>query len=153
MDTQTDLTVSEIFEGLPPDTLEDFEALGYKSCYPPGIILFGAGDRCSGIFWVCSGPVSVTIPAGGEESLMSHIARAGELLGLEAALCGETYGTTARTEGPCDVVFMSQAHLSTFLSTHADAAFHIVQRLSKRLGVVLEQLRSASTADQQKRPN
>lgn len=153
MNANIALTIDEVFEGLAPKTLRDFEALGQKSWYPPGEILFAAGEPCSGIFWVASGQMSVTISDGFGPCAISHVAQPGELLGLKAALCGEAYAMTARTEGPSEVIFVSRDQLSAFSCCHADAAFRIVQQLSHRLGYALDQLRSASTASSPKPPN
>lgn len=153
MNANTSLTVSEIFGGLAPETLKDFEALGDKSWYAPGTVLFDADEACSGVFWVCFGQVSVTVSDSFGRCVVSHVAQPGEILGLKAVLCGETCGIMARTEGPCEVRFVSRDNLSAFLSSHADAAFRIVQRLSDRLGLALDQLRLASTDNRQKPPN
>lgn len=153
MNAYVALTIDEVFDSLALKTLMDFEALGQKSSYPSGTILFGAGEPCSGIFWVSSGQVSVSVCDGLGQYVMSHIAQPGELLGLKAALCCEAYGATARTESPSDVSFMSRDDFSAFISSHPDAAFRIVQQLSNRLGLALDQLRSASNAKPQKPPN
>jgi CRP-like cAMP-binding protein len=135
------LTVAEVFAGLAPRTLQDFEALGQKGTYPPGATLFDIGETCNGVFWVSSGQVrlSVSDPLG--QRVMSHVAQPGELLGLKAALCGELHEATARTEGPSEVNFLSRDSLSGFLSSHPDATFRIVQRLSDRLSVAMDQFR------------
>lgn len=153
MNANVALTIDEVFEGLAPETLRDFEALGHKSWYPPDAILFGAGEPCSGIFWVSSGRVNVSVSDGSGPYAISHVAQPGELLGLRAALCGEAYAMAARTEGPSEVIFVSRDDLSAFLSSHADAAFRIVQQLSNRLGLALDQLRAAQTANPPKPPN
>ncbi len=153
MTTDAGLIVGEIFERLAPETLRDFEALGHKSWYSPGMILFGADEPCSGVFWVSFGQVSVNVSDSFGRCVMSYVAQPGEILGLKAALCGEACGITAQTEGPCEMVFVSRADLSAFLSSHPDAAFRIVQQLSAQLGLALDQLRSASTSNPPKPPN
>jgi CRP/FNR family transcriptional regulator, polysaccharide utilization system transcription regulator len=153
VNTYAGLTMGEVFDGLMPDTLKDFQSLGHSVSHPPGTILFAAGEACTGVFCVSSGEVSVSAYDDYGRCLISHVARPGELLGLKAALCGEAYGITARTESPSEVIFVSRDHLSAFLSSHADAAFRIVQRLSERLGIALDQLRSASTVNLPKPPN
>jgi CRP-like cAMP-binding protein len=150
MEPPVGLTVSELFEGLSRDTSQDFEALVRKRSHPGGTILFGKGEPCRGIFWVLSGLLSVSDLG---PSIMSCMARPGELLGLREALCAEAYGTTARTRGPCEVNFVSRADFLKFFSSHSDAAFRIVQQLSEHTGIVLNQLRSASRIDGAKRPN
>jgi len=142
VNANSSLTLGEIFEGLAPKTRRDFEALGHKSCYPPGTILFGAGEACDSICWIVSGEVSVSVRDGFGRCVMSHVAEPGEILGLKAALCGEAHGTTARTEGPCEMTCVSRDDFSAFLSSHPDAAFSIVQQISTRLGIALDQLRS-----------
>jgi CRP-like cAMP-binding protein len=153
MNANIGLTVGEIFGGLAPEALKDFEALGHKSWYPPGTILFGAGEPCSGVFWLSFGQVSVTVSDSFGRCVISHVARPGEILGLKAVLCGEACGTTARTESACEMTFVSRDDLSAFLSSHADAAFRIVQRLSTQVGIALDQLRSVSTSNPPKPPN
>lgn len=153
MNANIALTIGDIFEGLAPGTLRDFEGLGQRRWYPPGTILFDAGQRCSGIFWVASGQVSVFVSDGFNERAISHVAQPGELLGLKAALCGEEHAMTARTEGPSEVVFVSRDHLSVFLCGHADAAFRIVQQLSNRLGLALDELRALTAINPPKPPN
>lgn len=153
MNANIALTIGDIFEGLAPRTLKDFEALGHRRWYPPGTILFDAGQRCSGVFWVASGQVSVSVSASLNEHSISHVARPGELLGLKAALCGEEHAMTARTEAPCEVIFVSRDHLSVFLCSHADAAFRIVQQLSHRLGLALDELRALAAINPPKPPN
>jgi CRP/FNR family transcriptional regulator, polysaccharide utilization system transcription regulator len=141
------LTVREVFDGLARQTLTDFEALGQKSWYPPGVILFEAGEPCSSILRVYSGQVSLSVSGCLGDAAKLHIAQPGELIGLKAVLCGEAYAATARTEGPCEVIVTSRDEFSAFVLTHADAAFRIVSRLSHHLGIALDQLRCASTID------
>jgi CRP/FNR family transcriptional regulator, dissimilatory nitrate respiration regulator len=153
MEPPAGLTVGELFEGLCRDTSKEFEALVQKCSHPGGTTLFSKGEPCRGIFWVLSGLVSVSVSSDSGSSMILYMARPGELLGLKEALCAEAYGTTARTEGPCEVNFVNRADFSTFFSSHPDAAFRIVQQLSERMGVALHQLRSASSINGAKRPN
>jgi CRP/FNR family transcriptional regulator, dissimilatory nitrate respiration regulator len=153
MDTDAGLTVDEIFEDLSPETLLDFELLVHMCHHPGGTTLFGKGEPCRGIFWVSSGQVSVSVSAEPGSFAILYIARPGELLGLKEALCAEAYETTAWTEGPCEVNFVNRADFSGFLSRHPDAAFCIVQQLSHRVGLALDQVRSVSSLDPAKRPN
>lgn len=153
MNANIALTIGKVFEGLTPETLRDFEVLGQKTWYPPDTILFSAGDACFGIFWVVSGRVSVSVSDGFNPCAISHVAEPGELLGLKAVLCREAYAMTARTVGRCEVIFVSQDHLSAFLSGHADAAFRIVQELSSRLGLALDQLRALAAVNPPKPPH
>jgi CRP-like cAMP-binding protein len=148
-----DLTVTEIFEGLSPKTLQDFQALGRKVSYHCGATLFSAGKACTGIYWLASGQARVSFWDDHGPRVISRIAKAGEILGLKAALCDEPYGITARTENTSEVMFMSRHRLSEFLSSHADAAFRIVQQLSERLGVALDQIRSGPASDPRMLPN
>lgn len=152
MEPPAGLTVGEIFANLSRDTSRDFEALVQKCSHPGGTTLFGRGEPCRGVFWVLSGLVSVSETTELGPSIL-YMARPGELLGLKEALCAEAYGTTTRTEGPCEVNFVNRADFSTFFSSHPDAAFRIVQQLSERMGIALNQLRSASCIDGAKRPN
>jgi CRP-like cAMP-binding protein len=153
MDTYNGLTIGELFEGLPPETLREFRALGHRSFYPPDTTLFAFGEACVGVFWVISGDVRVSIFDLAGRCIMSRVAHAGEILGLRAALCGEAYGITARAEGHSEVGFVNRDDFSRFLSNQPEVTFRIVERLSDRLGFALDLLRSSSTASHPKRPN
>jgi CRP-like cAMP-binding protein len=148
-----DLTVDEIFEGLSPKTVQDFRALGRKVSYPSGTTLIAAGKACTGVFWLSSGQVRVSFWDNHGAGVVSRIAKAGEILGLKAALCDEPYGITARTEKGSEGIFVSRDRLSEFLSNHADVAFRIVQQLSDRVGVALDQLRSVPGLIPRRLPN
>lgn len=141
VNTPGSLTMGEIFADLAPETLEDFRALGQKGSYSAGATLFKTGEVCSGVFWIYSGQVRVSVSDTLDQSAVSHIALPGELLGLQSALCGEPHEATARAEGPTEVNFLSRDSLSKFLFSHPDAAFRIVERLSDRLRIAMEQFR------------
>lgn len=141
------LTIGDILEGIAPEARGEFEALEQRSSYPPGTVLFRAGQPCWGIFWVNSGRVRVSVFDPFAQCNTSHVARPGELLDLKAALCGEAHSMTARTESPSEVIFMSREHFSAFLCSHGDAAFQIVQRLSHRLALTMGQLRALTASN------
>ncbi len=144
MGDNTDLTICEIFEGLSPETLKDFQALGRKEKYADGKMLFGTGEPCSGVYWVSSGRVDVSVSDDFGRRLQGRVARRGELLGLKAMLCDEAYAATAQSDGPSEVTFVTRSKVSAFLSAHPDATFSIVEQLSHRLGIAFDQLRLLS---------
>ncbi|HLI29946.1 MAG TPA: Crp/Fnr family transcriptional regulator [Terriglobia bacterium] len=153
MDTHEGLTIDEIFGGLTPKTLRDFQALGHMSAYLPGMVLFAGGEACAGIFWVISGQVRISTYDAAGRCVVARAAHIGELLGLYEALCAEAYETTAQVEEPSEVSFVSRADFWDFLSSHSDAAFRIVQHLGNRVDLALSQLRLASTLKPPKPPN
>jgi CRP-like cAMP-binding protein len=153
VDASVGLTISDIFEGLAPETLRDFESLGRKQSYPRGASLFATGDVCTGIFWLSRGGVNIAAHDNRGRCRISRVAHVGELLGLKAAICNEPHGNTARSERPSEVNFVSRADFSSFLARHPDAAFRIVQELSHRIDVTLDRLRSIASSPQSKPPN
>jgi CRP-like cAMP-binding protein len=153
MITDTCLTVGEIFEGLRPETLRTFEALGDASWYPPGALVFATGGPRDGIFWVSSGQLSVSELSDDDRWVASRIAGSGEILGLEAALSNRAYAARARAEEPSEVMFMGQNRLLAFLSSHPEVAFRIVQRLSDRLHVTMDQFRLIPHSNPPKLPS
>ena len=146
MNVDPGLRIAEILDGLPAGTLRDFQSLTHPGWYPPGAVLFSAGDACAGVFWASSGQVNVSALDHYAQQVTSHIAEPGEILGLKAALCSEAYGATAWTKEPCEVNFIALNDLSAFLSTHPDAVFRIVERLSDRLHLTIGQFRLISSS-------
>jgi CRP/FNR family transcriptional regulator len=67
--------------------------------------------------------------------------RAGEVLGLCAALSDGPYEVTAETLEPCQVNFVRREEFLRFLSAHGEASLRVAQQLSSNYRAALEQVR------------
>jgi len=74
--------------------------------------------------------------------LILRIARAGELLGLPAAINGGLSEITAETLHPARIAVIDRADFLGFLSRHPEAYQALTIELSRHLNMVCEQLRT-----------
>src|SRR5205814_1732569 len=60
-----------------------------------------------------------------------RIAKAGEILGLQATLTGKRYELTIETMQACQLDFVSRGNFLRFLKTHGDACLQAAQHVSR----------------------
>src|SRR5436853_474255 len=84
--TNCSLRDGNYFCDLPDAPLQTFESLKYSTIYPKGAILFAEGQRARGVFMICTGRVKLFTCSSEGKSLITRIARPGELLGLSSTI-------------------------------------------------------------------
>jgi len=70
------------------------------------------------------------------------IARAGEVLGLSAALSGRPYEMTAVTLDPCQVNFIRRDDFLRFLKDDVQVCLKVAEQLSEKYNAVCKEVRS-----------
>jgi len=141
------LRCADFFCDLPPDVLKRFESLKYATVFPRGAILFVEGQSPRGVFMLCSGRVKLSCSSASGRTIITHIAEAGEVLGLSAAVSGKAYEVTAETLGPCQVNFIKEGAFLKFLSEESAACLRVAQHLSNAYRLASEQVRSLGLSE------
>ena len=100
-----------MFCSMQNSSLEKFDSIGTPVRFGSGAIIFREGDNCGSVHVLCSGRVKLSATSREGRTLILKIARAGEVLGLSAALAGQPFEVTAETVEP-----VSYTHLK-FRST------------------------------------
>src|SRR5579863_10389704 len=113
---------SGFFCQLPAASVKDFDAIKSTATYPKGAILFVEKQEARGIYVLCEGEVKLSISSAEGKILIMRIARAGELLGLMAAVAGLPYEVTAETIHPCQVAFVRRDDFLRFVAKHPEAS-------------------------------
>ena len=126
------LRATNFFCQLPPAALKDFNAIKSSSVYPEGAMLFLEKQDPRGIFILCEGQVKLSISSVEGKTLILRIAKAGEVLGLMAALAGTSYEVTAETLRPCQVAFVRREDFLRFLAQHPEANAGVVRQLGSQ---------------------
>jgi CRP-like cAMP-binding protein len=111
---------------LPAGAVKDFDAIKSTATYPKGALLFVEKQETRGVYVLCQGEVKLSISSADGKTLIMRIARAGELLGLMAAMAELPYEVTAETIHPCQVAFVRKDDFVRFLAKHV---FSISRRL------------------------
>jgi CRP/FNR family transcriptional regulator, cyclic AMP receptor protein len=131
----------EFFKALPAEALADLERLLAPSTYPTGMVLFCETQPASGIYVVLEGEVKLSINSPDGRRLSFRIAKAGEVLGLSAALSGGAYEMTADTLYPAKIAHLSQQVFLQFLSRHPAVYQSVAREMVRTYNTACEQLR------------
>ena len=87
----------QFFCAVGPSALALFESIAFTNIYPTGSILFSEGEAARAVYVICKGAVKLSIASGDGKTLITHIAHAGEALGLSSVIGAHEYKTTAET--------------------------------------------------------
>jgi CRP/FNR family transcriptional regulator len=111
--------------------LEDFEAIGTAMVFPAGSILFHEGHSLRNIAMICDGRVKLTKSSRAGRTVLVRIAKAGELLGLSAALRNLPYELTAQAMETVHARSFNGKEFQHFLVRHAESSLHAAESLNK----------------------
>src|ERR1700686_3388540 len=146
------LKAAGFFCQLPPAALKDFDAIKSTATYPTGALLFMERQDARGVLVLCEGEVKLSISSSEGKTLIMRVAKAGEILGLMAALSGGSYEVTAEKIRRCQVAFVRREDFQRFVAKHPEAAQNVVKQMSAQYRGACEQLRTVglSTSAQEK---
>ncbi len=133
---------NSFFCKLSPTATKHFDTVKSSSAYPEGAVLFLEKQDVRGVFVLCEGEVKLSISSSEGKTLILRIAKAGEVLGLMAALGGTPYEVTAETLRPSHIAFVRRDDFLRFLAQHPEAFQGIVNQLSANYRGACEQLRT-----------
>src|SRR5580692_4336121 len=131
---------SGFFCQLPAGAVKDFDAIKSTATYPKGALLFVEKQESRGVYVLCQGEVKLSISSAEGKTLILRIARAGELLGLMAAMATLPYEVTAETIHPCQVAFVRREDFLRFVANHPEASQNVVKQMSSQYRGACEQL-------------
>jgi len=97
---------------------------------PMGNILFAEGQASRSVSVVCVGQVKLTRSSKDGRTLLVKIARAGDVLGLSAALSQMPYEVTAQAIEHTQLATFEQQDFLNFIQHHAEGSMHAAVSLS-----------------------
>jgi CRP/FNR family transcriptional regulator len=109
--------------------------------YPRGTILFREGDQCGAIYVLCSGKVKVSVTSREGRTMILRIAKAGDVLGMSAALSGEPFEVTAEALEPSRVRVLHVKSLETLLGQYSEAGMCAAKALAEDYRVAFDDAR------------
>ena len=127
---------------LGQDAAREFDAIKSFFAYPTGSFLFLEREPLRGVYMLCSGKVKLTMSSRGGKTLILRLARAGEVLGLMAAMSGSPYEATVEALEPCQVAFIRQDDFSRFIARHPEVYQAMLRQLSAQYYGTCEQMRT-----------
>jgi CRP/FNR family transcriptional regulator len=135
------------YEGPCDSPISEVRGLGNVKVgkfYPRGSVLFVEGEPPRGIYVLCEGRVKVSIASAEGKTAVLRIAQTGDLLGIDSALTGHSYGATAETLEPSRIDFISRADLVNLLDRDKRGYLRVAESLSRRLSGLVEHTRLIS---------
>lgn len=132
----------EFFSKLSTAALADFAAMEFPTLYPAGIVLFTERQTPQGVYVVVSGEVKLSMNSSDGKRLILRIAKAGEVLGLPAAINGGLSEITAETLHPARIAVIDRDDFLGFLRRHPEGYQALTVELSRHLDMVCGQLRT-----------
>jgi CRP/FNR family transcriptional regulator len=133
---------SGFFCDLAASPLKSFEEVKYTSSYPTDALLFVEGQTPRGVYMLCKGRIKLTMTSPEGKSIILHIAEAGELIGLNAALSGQPYELSAETLEPCQINFIKREAFLRLVHEHPQIAAHATEQLGRDYRAACFQIRS-----------
>lgn len=133
---------NSFFCQLANPTLRDLDSVKYTSTYPQGAVLFMEKQAARGIYVICDGQIKLTISSSGGKTIITRIAKAGEVLGLTSALSGSPYEVTAEVLRPCQVAFIRREDFLRFLAQHPDVYRAVLAQVGAQYETACEQIRT-----------
>ncbi len=124
------------------ESLETFNQIKHAAVFPEGAVMFVQGQSPRGIFMLCQGQAKLSTTSRDGKTFILRIVRAGEVLGLEAAIIGQPYELTAETMQPCQLNFVNLKDFLRFLEVHRDTCLHAVRHISRNCQDAYDVVRS-----------
>lgn len=125
------------FCDLPPAALAEYDAMSVHLMAPLGTMLFAERQPSLGVSIVCFGQVKLTKSAPNGKTFLVRVAKAGDVLGLSAALSKTPYEVTAETLEYCQIKTFRREDFLQFLKHHVEGSLHAAESLNKEYRAAL----------------
>lgn len=129
------------FCNLNEDSRSFLESNSIVMEYPRGNVIFREGDGCSAVFIMCSGKVKISATSREGRTLILRIAKAGDVLGMNAALTGDEHEVTAEALEPCRVRVLHLRHFTQMLRQFSDVGIGAARALAEDYRAAFDEAR------------
>jgi CRP/FNR family cyclic AMP-dependent transcriptional regulator len=136
------LRSTNFFCQMPAAALKDFNTLRSSAAYPKGAVLFIEKQEARGVFVLCEGQVKLSIGSSDGKTMIVHVAKPGELLGVTAVATGAPYEATAETLRPSQVAFIRREDFLRFMGQHPETYQFLLKQVASSYSGACEQLRT-----------
>jgi CRP/FNR family transcriptional regulator len=113
-----------------------------NSLHGRGKVLFAEGEPARGIYILRTGSAAVSISSSEGRIVIPRIAKAGDVLGLNAVLQSASYDATVRTLEPCRTDFIPRGELLALIENSHAGARAVLKLLSHEVNELAERTRS-----------
>lgn len=125
------------FCNLPPDALTEYDSMSSHIMAPPGTVLFQEGQKPRGVSILCIGQAKLSKTAPDGKTLLVRIAKAGDVLGLSAALSETPYEVTAEALEWAQLKTFNTSNFLKFLEHHTEGSLNAAKSLNQEYKAAL----------------
>ena len=134
------------FCNLPAPAAQRLNGIKSTGVYPKGAMLFIEGQHQRGVFVLCMGEAKLSTSSREGRTIITKIAEAGELLGLNATISNVPYEVTAEMMEPGQANFIPREPLILMMREFPEVALRIAQQLSRNYFAAHEEIRTLGLA-------
>jgi signal transduction histidine kinase len=128
-----DLRESRLLKDIPQEIVQQFSRLSTRKCYPPGSIIFKAGDNGDGLYIILDGFIDISAQiTQGQQKVLSRLGP-GDFFGEMAILDNEPRSATAIAGTLSELVFIEREVVLSALQSSPKFALNLVREFSFRL--------------------
>lgn len=134
------------FCNLPLPAAQRLNAITSTEVCSKGTLLFIEGQQPCGVFVLCMGKAKLSTSSRDGKTIITKIADAGEVLGLNATISNVPYEVTAKMMGPGQANFIRREPLIQMMREFPEVALRISQQLSCNYFAAHEEIRMLGLA-------
>jgi CRP-like cAMP-binding protein len=121
--------------------LDILSAIERRESRKPGVVLFRQGEPPNGCYVIHQGQIQLSAMTPGGLRHDVRTATAGDVIGLEAVICGKGHDATAETLTNCTIGFLESGVLLAYLRANTAHCFPVLQLLSDNLNSTYQSAR------------
>jgi len=134
------------FCNLPLPAAQRLHGIKSTAVYSKGTMLFIEGQLPRGVFVLCMGKAKLSTSSREGKTIITKIAEAGDVLGLNATISNVPYEVTAEMMEPGQANFIPRESLILMMREFPEVALHIAQQLSRNYFAAHEEIRTLGLA-------
>jgi CRP/FNR family transcriptional regulator len=131
-----------LFCNLSPAAVKDLNEVKSTAVYPKSAMLFIEGQRARGVFVLCTGRAKLSTGSKEGKTIITKLAEAGDVLGLNAIISNRPYEVTAEMVEPGQANFIARDSFLRFLRDHGEVAVRVAEQLSSNYYTAYEEIRT-----------
>jgi len=134
------------FCNLPPQATQRLHEIKSTAVYSKGTMLFIEGQQPRGVFVLCMGKAKLSTSSREGKTIITRIADAGDVLGLNGTISNVPYEVTAEMLEPGQANFIPREPLIQMMAEFPEVALRIAQQLSRNYFAAHEEIRALGLA-------
>ena len=131
-----------LFCNLPLPAVQKLNEIKSTAIYPKAAMLFIEGQQPRGVFVLCTGKAKLSTSSKEGKTIITKVADAGDVLGLNATISNRPYEVTAEMIDAGQANFIAREAFLDFLRENGDVAVRVAEQLSRNYYTAYEEIRT-----------